>query len=148
MKTFTHNELCELMREHGVYGYADPSDEVYVSPTRKYFLGTFVDELTADLSAKGILEWRSEGGDCDDFGGWVWNHASQMNARMRAPAGIAVGRFKYVQMTGQGHAIGFAVHISNRKLTFIDRARRNGETIICETKLTPLELASCLSWFV
>ena len=93
MKTFTHGELCELMREHGVYGYADPSDEVYVSPTRKYFLGTFVDELTKLLSGLGILDHFPEGGDCDDFGGWVWDYASKRNAIMGTRAGLAIGRF-------------------------------------------------------
>lgn len=109
----SHEELRERLSALGVEPYNFVVlDGRYQLPTKDWFHNDFRDALALNLAALGLLEYKNERWDCDDFA-LVTVALAKMNHLLNGnhkDTGIAIGMVNYQKEEPRGrHAVVMAL---------------------------------------
>lgn len=88
------------------------ADDAYVFPTADWVRVVFAPSLRKLLIELAMITFAAEENDCDDFARLASVYASVLHRQTSSRAkesGLAFGEFWYVQDSGGGHAINFAI---------------------------------------
>lgn len=144
----TNDQIYSLMQELCGNALGVCRDEVYSLPDEHWFYSEFAVSAMEHLKALGLLKYRPQENDCDDFASNVaqWGQALETNDGQRQGAALAIGVFWYQPESsreGEGHAINFAItDTKSPRLIFLEP-----QTCL-KIPLSSSELRSCYRWEV
>lgn len=122
MKTISSPELTGLLLSEGVYHCSPvpPSDKTYALPHSTWFQHVFAAWFAEVEEKLGVLPYKAESNDCDDFADRFVVFAKICHANTEGTMGtsLAVSAFWYVSPRGP-HAIVAAI-TSDRGLIFME----------------------------
>lgn len=97
------------------------NDAEYALPSCGWLLDSFYPWFRSFLQAFGVLEYRAEAGDCDDYAALYAALARLCHRRMAGSTGtgLAVGYMHYLTANGTSHAVVVAI-TSDRGPVFIE----------------------------
>ena len=109
----TSEDLRLFLKEMGI----DPlsggriADLEYCLTTREFVLGEFSESYRAFNAALGLLQYRPEANDCDDFSDrcYAWAKALFAASHPDKKKTLAVGKLIYINENATGHDLNFFI---------------------------------------
>lgn len=92
-------------------------DSGYACPTKKWILNDFSMAFRGELFRKGMLTYKPEKNDCDNFAinALAFAKACNLATPLSGRRDLLSGMLVYVQDSGSGHAINIFVYYENSK---------------------------------